>query len=377
MNPEYYARLAEAGLDGQDLPDETCREILRSPDIELLPLLAAAYTIRKRFWGNDVTVHIINNAQNGHCPEDCHYCAQAKSSQADILEYPLKTDEEIFAEAQNAYESGAFRYCMVFAGRGPSKKRVEHLARLVREIKSRYPIEICVSTGLLDKGKADILKDAGLDRLNHNLNTSEDNYPNICTTHTYQDRINTLTAARQAGVQLCSGLIIGMGEQDTDIIEIAKTLRGLKAESIPVNFLIPIEGTAITQNAALTPDYCLRVLCLFRFLNPSAEIRMAAGREVHLRSMEVLGLYPASSLFLQGYLNTKGSSRGKTLRMIRDAGFQIRSAQNLDELIEKEENPETGEDGLSFPGMKDIQDLRPYRPQSAERTSSAARDKCC
>ena len=141
---------------------------------------------------------MINNAQNGFCPEDCHYCAQAKSSDAAIQEYPLKPDAEILAEARNAYENGAFRYCMVFAGRGPSPRRVEHLALLIREITAQYPIEVCVSAGLLDREKAQILKDAGLDRLNHTLTTPERYFAQICTPHTYQDRLDTLTAARAA-----------------------------------------------------------------------------------------------------------------------------------------------------------------------------------
>ena len=176
-----------------------------------MPLLNSAFEVRSQFVGKTVTVHIINNAQNGFCPEDCHYCAQAKTSKASIEEYPLKSDQEILDEAKNAYEKGAHRYCMVFAGRGPSSGRVEHLARLIRNIKSQYPLEVCVSAGLLDEDKARTLKEAGLDRLNHNLNSSQKHYPKICTTHTYEDRLNTLNSARKAGLQLCSGVILGMG----------------------------------------------------------------------------------------------------------------------------------------------------------------------
>ena len=362
MNRDYYNRLADAGLKGEDIPNDLCQEILTSPEIELLPLLNAAFEIRKKYHGLAVNIHIINNVQNGHCPEDCHYCAQAKTSKTDIEEYPLKPDEEIFAEAKKAYESGAFRYCMVFAGRGPSARRTEHLARLIKEIKSRYPIQICVSAGLLDFEKAKVLKAAGLDRLNHNLNTSESHYPNICTSHTYADRLNTLQAAKSAGIELCSGLIAGMGETENDIIEVAKTLRRLKSESIPVNFLIPIPGTQLKTTSELSPEYCLRILCLYRFLNPTAELRVSAGREMHLRSMEVLALYPANSLFLQGYLNTKGASRVRTLQMIKDAGFTIKSTIDLDALLEQEKaSTETSEQTGDnyFPEIKEFRDLRP------------------
>ena len=204
------------------------------------------------------------------------------------------------------------------------------------------------------------LKKAGLDRLNHNLNTSESYYPNICTTHTFADRLNTLLAARQAGIELCSGMIVGMGEAHGDIIEVAKRLRLLKAASIPVNLLVPIEGNLLSEPKNLTPQFVLRVLCLFRFLNPKAEIRVAAGREGHLRSMEVMALYPANSLFLQGYLNSKGASNGRTLHMIKDAGFEIKSDLAIDDLIknDKIKNDDFGGDDAKVV-IKGLKDLRP------------------
>jgi len=361
MERADYHRLTDQSLAGKELPADLCRHILESPEVELLPLLSAAFEVRKAASGRAVKLHIINNAQNGFCPEDCHYCAQAKSAQANIEEYPLKRKDEFLAEAKAAHENGAFRYCMVFAGRGPSLSRVEKLADLIREIKSLYPLEICVSAGLLDANKARILKEAGLDRLNHNLNTSERHYPEICSTHTFNDRLETLQAARQAGIQLCSGVIVGMGEETIDIIDAAKHLRKMKTESIPINFLMSIDGTEISRRVEklpdLTPKYCLRVLCLFRFLNPRAEIRMAAGREIHLRDLQVLGLYPANSLFLQGYLNTRGSENVRTLRMIKDAGFEIESDQDLEKLLDEKSAPDGS--GTSKQWMKDISDLRP------------------
>lgn len=361
MDLPFYNKLSQQSIDGIILNKEKALNILSPEKSEILPLLNAAYEVRKKFVGNDVSIHIINNSQNGFCPEDCHYCAQAKTSKADIEEYPIKSDDEILAEAKNAYEKGAFRYCMVFAGRGPSTKRTEHLARLIREIKAKYPLEVCVSAGLLDEEKAQVLKNAGLDRLNHNLNTSERNYPNICTTHTFEDRLQTLQAARKAGIQLCSGIIVGMNETLEDIIDVAYNLRDLKAESIPVNFLIPIQGNVLAGEPNLTPEFCLRVLCLFRFLNPQAEIRIAAGRELHLRSMEVMALYPANSLFLDGYLNTKGAERTRTLQMIKDAGFTIKSEIPLDELIKGEETSSLPirKDAASATLMKGLRELRP------------------
>ena len=171
---------------------------------------------------------------------------------------------------------------------------------------------MCLSPGLITDEDATVLKEAGLDRLNHNLNTSEKHYESICSTHTYQDRLNTLFSAQKAGLETCSGLIVGMGETAEDIIEVAFKLRELKTPSIPVNFYIPLEGAPLKEKVdpfkELSPSYCVRILCLLRFLNPKAEIRMAAGREIHLRSLQGLGLYPANSLFMDGYLNTKGTN---------------------------------------------------------------------
>lgn len=335
MDRFFYTELTRQSLEGDDLDGPICARILSDASLEILPLLDAAYQVRKHFFGQEVCVHILNNAQNGHCLEDCQYCAQAKTSTADIEEYGMKSDEEILQEARTAYTQGASCYCMVFAGRRASSSRVERLKRILSQIKSEFPDkEICVSMGFVSEAGALELKQAGLDRLNHNLNTSEAYYPQICTTHTFAHRLNTLLAAKHAGLKICSGMIVGMGEKHTDIIDVAKRLRALKAESIPVNFFLPIEGTVLSaQQSNLTPDFILRILCLFRFLNPSAEIRVAAGREFYLRSLEVMALYPANSLFLQGYLNAKGGADTHTLRMIQDAGFHIKSEIGLDALV--------------------------------------------
>ncbi len=361
MDATYYADLSSGALEGKLLQPAQYEQILLDPEIDLLSLVHAAYAVRAAHWGKTVQVHILNNAANGKCPEDCSYCTQAKTSEVDIEEYPMKTAEEILAEAKLAYENGAFRYCMVFSGRGPSTGRTEQLAALVSEIKATYPLEVCVSAGLLDDDKAAVLAEAGLDRLNHNLNTSEEHYAEICTTHTYQDRLETLRAAKRNGLETCSGLIAGMGEPASDLVEIALTLRSIGAESIPVNFLLPFEGNELVEPTGLSPDYCIRVLCMFRFSNPSAEIRIAAGREFHLRSMEVMSLYVANSLFLEGYLNAKGAASNRTYEMITDAGFEIVSDFSADGLVDRAETT-ASEHPVEINGksvIKDLQDLRP------------------
>ena len=335
MKEDIYDQLVNKAINGEALSDDLCIKMF-SDEVETLSLVESAYKVRKKFWGKEVLIHILNNVQNGQCSEDCYYCAQARVSKAEIVEYPMKPDEEIIAEAEEAYKKGAFRYCMVFSGRGPSKKRIEHLIRLIKTIKEKYKIEVCVSPGSIDEADAKILKEAGLDRLNHNLNTSEKFYPKICSSHTYEQRIKTINAAMNVGLQICSGAIIGMGEETIDIINVARDLNKYKVDSIPINFFIPIEGVSLDHTPLLSPEYCIRVLCLFRFLNPKAEIRVAAGRELYFGSLESMAFYPANSLFLEGYLNTKGQSSSRTLKMLKDAGFVIKSEYSLDELLEKE-----------------------------------------
>ena len=358
--PEYYDSLANRCLLGQALSATECLDLLADPEVDLLPLVHAAYRVRHAHFGKDVTLHIINNAQNGLCPEGCHYCSQAKTSEADIEKYPIKNDAEILEEARLAYEAGAHRYCMVFSGRGPNTSRTETLARLIREIKSRYNIEVCVSAGLVDDEKAKTLKEAGLDRLNHNLNTAREHYDKICTTHTYQDRLNTIRAARNQGLEVCSGMIVGMGESLADIVEVALSLRELSAASIPINFLLPFEGTPLTPPASLTPEFCVRVLCLFRLTNPSAEVRIAAGRELYLRSLQPLALHAANSLFLEGYLNSQGDGSMTTLQMLLDAGFRIVSDFPLESLLPSHESEDKRRKRLvRLNVVKDHHALRP------------------
>ena len=320
---DRYQALARNALAGNAPTEADALWVLDDPDVQLLPLLQAAYEPRRKAFGRKVMVHVLNNVQNGLCPEDCGYCSQNKDSDSAIRKYAMKSDEAILAEAEAAVNSGASRYCMVLSGRGPTVDRTKRIAGVIKEIKSRWPIEVCLSAGLLGDEHAQILKEAGLDRMNHNLNTSERRYAEITSTHSYADRVETLEAAKRNGIDSCSGLIVGMGEASVDILEVAFKLRELEVPSIPVNFLIPISGNRVRDDGSLTPERCLRALCLMRFINPTAEIRVAGGREGHLRGMQSLSLYPANSLFVEGYLTTRGDAVEETYAMIRDAGFEI------------------------------------------------------
>lgn len=294
--------------------------------VPLYAALSEAAELRERHFGKAVRIHILDNIQNGRCAEDCGYCAQRKDANSGIEPYSLKANEAIYAEAEAAKAAGAYRFCMVTAGTGPSAKRTEELAELIRRINADLGLRVCLSAGLIDKKKAEVLSAAGLDRYNHNLNTAEEHYGEICTTHTYRDRVETLENLSNAGVGLCSGVIVGLGEKPQHLVEAAQELARLRVASIPVNFFIPVPGHAIENAQTLTPEYCLRVLIVFRLLNAASEIRIAAGREGHLRSLQGAALMVANSLFASGYLNVQGSNLAETLQLIEDAGYHAETA---------------------------------------------------
>lgn len=318
-----WHQLASEILDGRELTIEEGREVLACPDEEVLDLLAATYRVRRRHFSNIVHLYYLKNAKSGLCPEDCGYCSQSIISEANIDRYSIANERVLLEGARQAKANQARTYCIVASGRGPTDREIEHVCDVVGKIKEELGLHICACLGLLKPHQAQRLADAGVDRINHNLNTSRRYYPEICTTHTYQDRIDTLKVASNAGMELCSGLIVGMGETTDDIVDTIFELRGMNVESIPVNFLHAIEGTPLEHKHELTPRSCLKVLCLLRLAHPSVEVRIAGGREVHLRSMQAMGLYAANSIFVSDYLTTKGQSAQEDFAMIADLGFEI------------------------------------------------------
>ena len=234
--------------------------------------------------------------------------------------------EEIIKQAETGIRWGATCICIVTSGRGPRDFEVEHVSTAAKEIRKHYPnIQLCACMGILRSlSQATKLKQSGFNKYNHNLNTSRRHYPAICSTHTYDDRIQTLDKVKQSGMNICSGIIVGMGETIEDIIETAFELRELKARSIPVNFLIPIKGTPLGETSPeISPEFCFRVLALFRFTNPSAEIRLSAGRERYLSEKDQLtALKIANSIFLDHYLTVRGQGIEKDIELIEKGGFE-------------------------------------------------------
>ncbi len=329
---------AEKALRDETLTRNESLTVLGSPDEQTLELLDAAFRVRERYFGRKVRLQMLLNAKSGACQEDCHYCSQSSISTADIDQYGLLSRAQMVEGARRAAAAKAQRYCIVISGRSPLDREVAEISEAVQAIKREVPIQVCCSLGLLKETQAQQLKAAGVDRINHNLNTSEAYHSAICTTHSFQDRLSTIHHARAAGLEICSGGIIGMGESDDDIINLALALREVKPDSIPLNMLHPVPGTPLENSHHLTPQRCLKVLCLFRFLHPRTEIRIAGGREFNLRTLQPLALYPADSLFVGGYLTTPGQPPPEAWKMIEDLGFEIEVDYGQSEFREEPKN---------------------------------------
>ncbi|WP_062108213.1 biotin synthase BioB [Bacillus niameyensis] len=319
-----FEQMAKKVLAGEELTNEEALAVLQCPDEEILLLLHAAFQVRKYYYENKVKLNMIINTKSGLCPENCGYCAQSIVSKAPIEKYSMMKKDEIVAGAMRAAELNAGTYCIVASGRGPVNRELDIVVDAVKEIKNKHEdMTICACLGILKPEQATRLKEAGVDRYNHNINTSETHHTNITTSHTYEDRVNTVGLVKDSGISPCSGVIIGMKETFTDVIDMARSLKVLDADSIPVNFLHAIDGTPLEGTDLLNPRYCLKVLCLFRFINPTKEIRISGGREVNLRSLQPLGLYPANSIFIGDYLTTEGQEGLADKLMLEDMGFEV------------------------------------------------------
>ncbi len=317
------AGIGDRVLTGTELTRQQAGVILKCADEDLMLLLNEAFKVRKAFFGNRVLVQVLRNAKSGLCSEDCNYCSQSRVSQASIERYPLVSADTLLSEARRAASMKASRFCLATSGARPSDAEIDALCESVRTIKTETGMPLCASVGMVTREQAVRLKEAGLDRVNHNLNTSRGYYGQICTTHTYQDRLDTVSRCREAGLEICCGGILGQGETDTDIVDLLFALRDLEPEAIPVNFLVPIAGTPFAElDTGLDPRKCLKILCLARLINPRSEIRAAGGWEFHLRALKPMALYAADSIFVTGYLTTGGTAVREAVDMIADLGFE-------------------------------------------------------
>jgi biotin synthase len=319
-----FDQLADRILSGGAATAEDAVAVLRTPDAELMSVVAAAGRLRREHFGNTVKVNYLVNLKSGLCPENCNYCSQALGSQAPVLKYSWLSKDETLEQAGAGLRGGATRVCMVSSGRGPSERDIDKVVEMTSALKDAHEgVEVCACLGLLKGGQAERLKAAGVDAYNHNINTAESNHDNIVQTHTYEDRVDTIGKAKDAGLSPCSGLIAGLGETDEQLVEALFALKALDADSIPVNFLMPFDGTPYENTWELSPTRCVKILAMARFVCPDKEIRIAGGREMHLRSLQATALHVANSIFLGDYLTSEGQDALADLEMLRDNGFVI------------------------------------------------------
>ncbi|NPA16736.1 MAG: biotin synthase BioB [Aquificae bacterium] len=320
---DFIKNLAERVLSGDKLTREEGLRILSIPD-ELVPeLVRQASTVREAVFGNQVEFCSLINAKNGACSEDCSFCAQSSKYPTPINAYSLVPEKEMIEGALKAVSINANRYCIVTSGRRATKEEVEQIASAVRKITESVPVKVCVSIGSIDEEDLKLLKEAGVDRVNHNLETSERHFKNIVTTHPWKERYETIKKIQSVGLSTCCGGIFGIGETDEDIVDLADTYRQLGVDSIPMNFLIPIPGTPLAGNRQLTPQKCLKIISLFRLFNPEAELRLCGGREQNLREFHDTAMEVANCLMAGGYLTRAGRAPGKDEEMVKKMGRKL------------------------------------------------------
>ena len=283
MSDTFIHTLLADWDEERSLSREEAVAILDLPKEEMEDLISCAYALRTKYKGKKVSVQLLTNVRSGNCSQNCAYCAQSCESHAPIEKYRL----------------------------------------VFHKIFQKKNTQICCSIGFLTEKQAKMLKEAGLDRINHNLNSSRSFYPEICSTHTYDQRVNNIKMLQGLGFEICSGGIIGMGESKEDVVDMLMDLKAISPESVPINFLLPIPGTRLADRdiSGLTPEYCMKVLCLARLMIPKSDIRCAAGREVYFKGIEPELFKVVDSIFASGYLTAGGQGIDDTMKMIRDAGF--------------------------------------------------------
>ncbi len=313
------SELKEKVENGGEISREEALELYEAP---LEELCRAADELRKQFCGNGFDICTIINGKSGRCSENCKFCAQSAYYRTDAMEYPLLDTQEIVRQARYNADRGVLRYSIVTSGRALKDSEVEQMCAAIREIKKEVDIEVCVSFGLLSEAQFRKVKEAGASRVHNNLETSQRNFPNICTTHTFEDKTAAIKAARVTGLSVCSGGIMGLGETKEDRIDMAVSLRGLGVKSVPVNMLNPIPGTPYEKNERLTEDDMRRIAAVYRFILPDASIRLAGGRGLMKDKGEGCFQSGANAVISGDMLTTSGYTIESDMEMISRLGYK-------------------------------------------------------
>ncbi len=307
------------------IPDvKNYKALAAIPDKDVFTLMPGADMIRDFYFGREIHICTICNGKSGRCTEDCAFCSQSVFSKTDIPIYPLMARDKLQQGALYAAESPINRYSIVTSGKRLSKREVEDITEAIAEL-DHNKINFCVSLGILDQNDLKVLKEAGVSMYHHNLETSQSYFNQICSTHTYQERLDTVKAAKEAGLSVCAGGVFGIGERDEQVLELALALSELDVDSVPINFLIPIKGTRLENCRELTPLRCLKIIALFRYVLPNKDIIICGGRKANLRELHPLMFYAGASGIMTGnYLTTKGQTLQQDLEMIEQLNLTVR-----------------------------------------------------
>jgi biotin synthase len=292
----------------------------------ILILAKCANIITRKFTGELVDVEVLINAKAGRCPEDCSFCAQSTfyDSQSGIDKYPLLPKQIIIEQAQKAKQGGANSFCLVCAYRTPSERDFEQICDTIVELKNKVAIDVNVSLGFMTRERARRLKSIGVKRYNHNLETPESFFTQICKTHNFKDRVNTAKIVKEEGLELCCGGIIGMGETLKQRLELAFAIKSLRPDEVPINILIPRQGTPLANLPSVEPTDAIKTIAVWRFIMPKTILKIAGGRELHLKDKERLALKAgANGIITGGYLTTQGNNIEKDMTMIKDIGLKV------------------------------------------------------
>jgi len=309
---------------GQPADRQLLEALAQLPDADVPDLLALADEVRAAHCGNGIAVEVLYNAKKGGCSEDCHFCSQSARFASDVDAEPLSSVEGFVEAARDAHLRGAGEFCIVVAVRGPSTKLLDRVCEAVRVIKAELPLKVAVSLGILTADQITKLVAAGVDKVNHNLETSRRHFPRVCTTHTFDERMATLELVREAQLEVCCGGIIGMGETIEDRIDFLCTLQTLAPEEVPINFLNPRPGTPFEDRSLVEPVEALRFVAMARLALPKALVRFAGGREITLQGLQDLGMRSgASGIVLGNYLTTGGRNDQDDFAMLNRLGFEV------------------------------------------------------
>ncbi|WP_320042546.1 biotin synthase BioB [uncultured Desulfobacter sp.] len=319
---ESYIDIAKNIIDGQRLENTVYHHLALTEDKDVFELMAGADLIRDTFFKREIQLCSICNGKSGMCSEDCRFCAQSKFHASDIEIYPLMPKAELQKGAYELMDTHVHRYSIVTTGKGLPDNEVRQVGDALGELSSKK-LSYCVSLGILNDAQMDYLKACGVGRYHHNLETCRSHFDSVCTSHTYDDRINTIKRAKRAGLSVCSGGIFGVDESMAQVLELAFELKALKVDAVPINFLTPMPGTCFEGKNNLTPIKCLKIISIMRYVLPDTDIIICGGRILNLKKLHSLVFQAGANGIMTGnYLTTTGNQLQEDLNMIHQLGFE-------------------------------------------------------